>query len=1117
MTLLKNTSKKPLFWILQVFLFIACAALAIHFYPKAFPIVDFEIKMDRVQALKTSKALAQKYHWGPENFRQTASFDLDQQTQTFVELSAGGSNAFSQLLKDELYSPYTWKIRHFAEGKTNETWVRFTPQGKFYGFTERLSESQPGAALSINEALKIAESSSQKDWGILLTDYELVEKSQETQISKRIDHTFVYERKNEKIGEGRYRLRLVVNGDHLGEIRYFIKIPNAFSRKYGEMRSANDTISTIASISMAILYLLGGCGIGIFFLARHHWLIWKTPLKFGAIVAGLQLLDQINQFPLMWMGYDTAISSIGFFAQRATRALIQFLLEFLLLSVSFMAAEGLTRKAFENHPQFWRIWLPKNASSKEILGRTLGGYLCVGIFFLYVVGMYLVGSRYLGWWSPSDTLFQPNSLATYFPWLTSISNSFHAGFWEESLFRAVPLAGAALLGNRFGKRKAWITAGFIIQALIFAAAHANYPAQPSYARVIELILPSILFGAIYLQFGLLPGIILHYTFDVVSFAIPIFAASSPRIWIDRTLVVFFTLFTLWIVLWARWKEGRWNQLSESQRNSAWIPPRPHLIREEHPQYVGAAPLNKRIIVFLGGLVTVGLFVWLFFVRFPNDAPSLDLNRTEAIAISRQTLEKRGIHLSPEWEALAAPSTGMTEEDRFVWKTSGPSKYHELMGNYISAPSWLVRYVRFDTDVAERAEEYQIFISGKGKPYRIRHELPEGRKGARLDAPEARKIALDSLLKQYGLEEKKLDEVSSNASQLPQRKDWLFVFTDPSISLKQGEARVGVKVAGDQAVASRQFIFIPEEWERQQRNEQTLKQLSQTACTLILIGLFFGGVVFALIQWTKKNFDTRSFKIALLILLTTGFLDFLNELPTTLAQFSTVEPRMNQWISLIGSRVLSLGFISTCAALVMGWIHRRVRGAPALPQPWNLLLGFTTATGITLISATAARLFPPPLPSWGKFSALELAIPLGTGLQSFDRFVMSTLFFLILQTVLDFVTHHWSHRKSLGMGLAFLMGFIAAGADAESFTHWAIFGTSGGLLLALSFRYLIQSNFSLAPIISGSVFCLLEWRQIKMQPYTGSTLNEGLALLLFAGTAFFWHRWLTLRSKVVQKL
>src|SRR5205814_9410111 len=129
-----------------------------------------------------------------------------------------------------------------------------------------------------------------------------------------------------------------------------------------------------------------------------------------------------------------------------------------------------------------------------------------------------------------------------------------------------------LIGDRFGKRRVFLIIGMVVQALVFGSGHAGYANQPSYARVVELIVPSFAFGAYFLAFGLLPGIVMHYTFDAVLMSLPIFASSTPRAHVEQGLLILLILVPLWVVLIARLRQQKWIDLPENLRNGEWTPP-----------------------------------------------------------------------------------------------------------------------------------------------------------------------------------------------------------------------------------------------------------------------------------------------------------------------------------------------------------------------------------------------------------------------------------------------------------------------------------------------------------------------------------------------------------------
>ncbi|MCI0514745.1 CPBP family intramembrane metalloprotease, partial [candidate division KSB1 bacterium] len=817
--------RKPIFWILLTLAAFGCIFFTLKFFPQAFPLINLDLKMDREAALQLADSLTQKHQWGPAGYKTAASFGLDNVVQNFVELEAGGTEAFRKFLVEGFYSPYTWSVRHFKENETNETMIRFTPAGQPYGFQEKLPENQAGAALTVDSAQFIAVTTAGASWNIDFTPYQLVEKSQEVRPGGRIDHSFVYERINEKIGEARYRLRLVVGGDKLIELTHFMKIPEAFSRRFEEMRSANETIASADVIVMIVLYGIAGCIGGIFYLLRKKWLQWRKPVFWALFIAVLMTMVEINRWPLTWMSYDTAISAQGFVLRQIMMLLITFLAEFGLLGLTFMVAESLTRRAFPDQIQLWRIWNPGVANSKSVLGQTIGGFIMVAVFLAFDVAVYFIATQLLGWWTPSEALFQPDILATYFPWLSSIAISLHAGFWEESMFRAIPLAGAALIGDRFGKRRLMIVIAIVIQALIFGAGHANYAQQPAYARIVELFVPSLAFAGLYLYFGLLPAIIMHFVYDVVWFALPLFVSTAAGIWIDQLLVIILTIIPILVILWYWLKKRKFVEVAENDYNRAW---QPEAEPENEPEEletiaVAQAPSRLNIILGIGGIL--GIILWFMFSNFQNEAPKMNLTRPEAVEIANKALAERNINLSPSWQTLSTLETPLDQNDRFIWQTAGEDKYRELMGNFISPPQWRVRFAQFEGDLAERAEEYQVFISTSGEVIRFRHQLPERRPGATLAEPDAKKLADSVVVNRFHLKPEELKQISIEPSKLQARMDWLVTYADTLHQpLKEGEARLSVKISGNEIVDSYRFIHVPEDWGRQERNKQNVTQI-----------------------------------------------------------------------------------------------------------------------------------------------------------------------------------------------------------------------------------------------------------------------------------------------------
>ena len=62
----------------------------------------------------------------------------------------------------------------------------------------------------------------------------------------------------------------MVSGDRLTEVTHFVQIPEAFTRRYENMRSANEAIGIGSVVGMVLLYVVGGIGVGLFFMLRSR-------------------------------------------------------------------------------------------------------------------------------------------------------------------------------------------------------------------------------------------------------------------------------------------------------------------------------------------------------------------------------------------------------------------------------------------------------------------------------------------------------------------------------------------------------------------------------------------------------------------------------------------------------------------------------------------------------------------------------------------------------------------------------------------------------------------------------------------------------------------------------
>ena len=672
---------------------------------------------------------------------------------------------------------------------------------------------------------------------------------------------------------------------------------------------------------------------------------------------------------------------------------------------------------------------------------------------------YWIAKDHLGWWSPSDALLNPDSLATVLPWVGPLAISLQAGFWEECLFRAIPLAGAALLGDRFGNRRAWIGGAFVLQILIFGAAHAAYPTQPAYARLIELIVPSTIFGLLYLRFGLLPVIVMHFAFDAVLFALPLFVSSAPGVWVDQGIFVLILLTPIWVVFSARLRGGRWIEAPAVLRNGAWTPSAP-----ETPEATKVALPRERQdlprIPMVAGIAVVGFGIWAYTAVTPSESPPLDVGRGQAIETARQELSAQGVD-PDEWIELSVVVSRLDAGDRFVWSEVGAESYRALLGGYLQEPRWRVRYTRFEGDVAARAEEHIIWVGADGKLARREHRLAEGAPGSTLSEQDARSLARTALGPAEGAA--RLREISAESSSLPKRSDWTFTFRDEQIvDLEGGEARLVVEIAGDEIVDTRRYVHLPEEWRRSEDQRREILEIAFTLSGIVLGLLLLAGTVAAVVSWTRGRFSVRFGLEVAIFSVAISVLSLANDWPALMNATSTAQPlELQIGISLMAGLV-GAGLGATLLGLLAGLTKRLATGPPLSNRITAIWTGLALGLGFLGTVGLARILFGSSLPTWSNYGPASSILPwLGAALDPVPQYLMFTLVTLLAITLVNSLSGEWTRRR-VACGAALLLAgtILAPGKIQEDVTSWLLSGLAVGVYLLIAYIFVLRSHPSL---------------------------------------------------------
>jgi len=497
-------------------------ALFLAFYDAAFPAAAIDLQLSRGEIRERADAYVRELGIDPDTFKSALSFEVDGGAALFLQRVLGLRET-SRFAREEL-ALWNWRARWFRDGEIEEFILRLTPDGRPLRFLRVIPEAAAGDSLSQDSALAIAQSFVTDEVGIDLSAWRLEDQSTEAR-ENRLDHSFTWELVGSEIewrpedpeaGTASRRLSAEVYGSKVGYFSQFLKVPEKFEREQTKQTSTG-MLLTLVSLALMAALVIAALVVAIVRYKREQ-IRWRPGLVLGGVVGAAFLISGLLGYPLLKGGYPTEWPYNVYILAALIGVLIGAALYGLAIWVSAAAGESLAAETFPEGLKALRDWLARRWLTRAAALETLRGY-AVGLAFLgYVTAFYLVGRRYLGVWLPAES---PHSqlLGMYLPWLVPLLIATQAAVSEEVLFR--------LFGVPLFKRLLRVTfLALLVPAAIWALGHSGYPVYPVYVRAIELTIAGVVFGWVFIRYGLVAMLVAHYAIDVILLAMPLLRASG---------------------------------------------------------------------------------------------------------------------------------------------------------------------------------------------------------------------------------------------------------------------------------------------------------------------------------------------------------------------------------------------------------------------------------------------------------------------------------------------------------------------------------------------------------------------------------------------------------------
>jgi len=511
-------------WILFILVAILCLGLWYKFEYPNFSFVDLSV--DKEEALARAESYLQSLRINTQPYSKAIVFNTDDWPDRYLQKTLG-IRAEEEFIKKHDYELFFWQVRFFKEFQKEEFSVIISPKsGEILSFDHLIDDAQPRDVLEKDFARGKAEGFLKNAYRFNLNDYEFHEEKIK-RYDSRIDYSFSWEKKGVRIPwrQDQGIAKLLTGATVSGlEVRRFYKgvldIPEKFGRYIENQLILGQYISSFAFL--LFMFLLA---CSVFVMAKRKdniafRLSKKWFLYLGLFIILANTANIVNNLQAILIDYPTSSNKASFLGISSIKLIITIIFFSLSFILPGFAGESLHSEVFpQNRQGSFLHYIRSTFFSRGIAKSITLGYLLFFIMLGLQAVIFYFGQRYLGVWKEWVRLTQLSS--SYLPFLSAFAIAVTASFSEEIIYRLFAIS--------------WIKKYFkntilavIVSALIWGFGHSAYAIFPVWFRGIEVSLIGLLFGFMFIKYGLIPLIIAHYLFDVFWGVSAYILGHSPK-------------------------------------------------------------------------------------------------------------------------------------------------------------------------------------------------------------------------------------------------------------------------------------------------------------------------------------------------------------------------------------------------------------------------------------------------------------------------------------------------------------------------------------------------------------------------------------------------------------